>query len=51
MLRLSANALGSEQDAKFAIKELLPVLSTDVTDQALEIILEDYKKFKEEETK
>ena len=38
-------------DAKFAIKELLPVLSTDATEQALEIILEDYKKFKEEETK
>ena len=51
MLRLSTNALGSEQDAKFAIKELLPVLSTDATEQALEIILEDYKKFKEEETK
>ena len=51
MLRLSANALGSEQDAKFAIKELLPVLSIDAAEQALEIILEDYKKFKEEETK
>jgi len=51
MLRLSVNALGSEQDAEFAIKELLPVLSTDATDQALEIILGDYKKFKEEETK
>ena len=37
--------------AKFAIKELLPVLSTDATEHALEIILEDYKKFKEEETK
>ena len=51
MLRLSTNALGSDQDAKFAIKELLPVLSTDATEHALEIILEDYKKFKEEETK
>jgi DNA repair exonuclease SbcCD nuclease subunit len=51
MLRLSTNALGSEQDAKFAIKELLPALSTDAMNQALEIILEDYKKFKEEETK
>ena len=51
MLRLSANALGSEQDAKFAIKELLPALSTDAKDQALEIILKDYKKFKEEKTK
>ena len=51
IVRLSENALGSEQDANFAIKELLPALSTDATDQALEIILEDYKKFKEEETK
>ena len=51
IFRLSENALGSEQDANFAIKELLPALSTDATDQVLEIILEDYKKFKEEETK
>jgi len=51
IFRLSVNALGSEQDAKFAIEELYPVLSTDATDQALEIILKDYKKFKEEETK
>jgi len=51
IFRLSANALGSEQDAKFAIEELLPALSTDTTDQALEIILDNYKKFKEEETK
>ena len=51
IFRLSENALGSEQDANFAIKQLLPALSTDATDQALEIILEDYKKFKEEETK
>jgi DNA repair protein SbcD/Mre11 len=51
LFRLSANALGSEQDAKFAIKELLPALSTDAKDQALEIILKDYKKFKEEKTK
>jgi exonuclease SbcD len=49
IFRLSANALGSEQDANFAITELLPALSTDATDQALEIILEDYKKFKEDE--
>ena len=51
IFRLSVNALGSEQDANFAIKELLPALSTDATDQALEIILEDYKKFKEGEAK
>ena len=51
IFRLSANALGSEDDAKFAIEELLPALSTDATDQALEIISEDYKKFKKEKTK
>ena len=49
IFRLSANALGSEQDAKFAIEKLYPALSIDATDQALEIILEDYKKFKEDE--
>jgi len=49
MFRLSTDALGSEQDANFAIKELLPVLSTDGTDQALQIILESYEKFKKEE--
>jgi len=51
IFRLSVNALGSKQDAKFAIEELLPALSTDAMDQALQIILEDYKKFKEEKTK
>ena len=49
MFRLSTDALGSEQDANFVIKELLPVLSTDGTDQALQIILENYEKFKKEE--
>ena len=49
MFRLSTEALGSEQDANFVIKELLPVLSTDRIDQALQIILENYEKFKKEE--
>ena len=49
MFRLSTEALGSEQDANFVIKELLPVLSTDGIDQALQIILENYEKFKKEE--
>ena len=49
MFRLSTEALGSEQDANFVMKELLPVLSTDRVDQALQIILEDYEKFKKEE--
>ena len=49
MFRLSTEALGSEQDANFVMKELLPVLSTDGIDQALQIILENYEKFKKEE--
>ena len=49
MFRLSTDALGSEQGANFVIKELLPVLSTDGIDQALQIILENYEKFKKEE--
>ena len=49
MFRLSTEALGSEQDANFVMKELLPVLSTDRVDQALQIILENYQKFKKEE--
>ena len=49
MFRLSINALDSEKDANFAIKELLPTLSTDGMNQALEIILENYEKFKKEE--
>ena len=49
MFRLSTEALGSEQDANFVIKELLPLLSTDGIDQALQIILENYEKFKKEE--
>jgi exonuclease SbcD len=49
MFRLSTDALGSEQDANFVIKELLPALSTNGIDQALQIILENYEKFKKEE--
>ena len=49
MFRLSINALDPEKDANFAIRELLPTLSTDGMNQALEIILENYEKFKKEE--
>ncbi|MCS5528541.1 MAG: DNA repair exonuclease [Nitrosopumilus sp.] len=49
MFRLSVNALDSEKDANFAMKELLPTLSTDGMNHALEIILENYEKFKKEE--
>ena len=48
ILKLSIKALDSEQDANFAINELLPKLSKEQTVQGLEIILENYEKFKKE---
>jgi len=48
ILKLSVKALDSEQDANFAINELLPKLSKDQTEQGLEIIIENYEKFKKE---
>ena len=48
ILKLSIKALDSEQDANFVINELLPKLSKDQTEQGLEIILENYEKFKKE---
>ena len=46
MYRLSVDALGSEQSAKFAIKELLPILVTGETKEASELIFENFEKFK-----
>ncbi|MBS3926155.1 MAG: DNA repair exonuclease [Nitrosarchaeum sp.] len=48
MLRLSMDAIGSEQIAKFAIKELLPLLASGQTKEATQIIIENFEKFKEE---
>ena len=48
ILKLSIKALDSEQDANFAINELLPKLSKDQAEQGLEIIIENYEKFKKE---
>ena len=49
MLRLSTSILDSKKDADFAIKELLPTLTADGINEALEIILHDYEKYKKEE--
>ena len=49
ILKLSIKALDSEQDANFAINELLPKLSKERMEQGLEIIIENYEKFKKEE--
>ena len=48
MFRLSIEALGSEQAASFAIKELLPVLASGEIKEASEIIIENFEKFKKE---
>ena len=48
ILKLAIKTLDSEQDANFAINELLPKLSKEQTEQGLEIILENYEKFKKE---
>ena len=46
MFRLSVDALGSEQSAKFAIKELLPILSSGEIKEASQIVIENFEKFK-----
>lgn len=47
LFKLSINALGNENKAKFAIRELLPPLTTNQTKEAADIILENFEKFKE----
>ncbi|MFQ5476145.1 MAG: metallophosphoesterase [Nitrosopumilus sp.] len=51
MFRLSVDALGSEQSATFAIKELLPVLSSGQIKEATQIIIENFEKHKKENKK
>ena len=48
MYRLSVDALGSEQSAKFAIKELLPILATGQIKEASQLVFESFEKFKKE---
>jgi len=48
MFRLSVNALGSEETASFAIKELLPILVSGEIKEASQIIIENFEKFKKE---
>lgn len=46
MFRLSINAIGSEQIASFAIKELLPLLASNQIKEASQIIIENFEKYK-----
>ena len=48
MFRLSVDALGSEQAAIFAIKELLPILSSREIKDASQIVMDNFEKFKKE---
>jgi len=48
LFRLSVDALGSEQKATFAVKELLPLLSSDQVKEASHVIKENFESFKEE---
>jgi len=51
MFRLSVNSLGSEQIAKFAIKELLPPLASLQIKEATQVVLESFENFKKEKIK
>ena len=48
MYRLAIDALGSEESAKFAIKELLPILTTGETKEATQVIHEKFERMKQE---
>lgn len=48
MLKLATTSLKSEQLASFAIKELLPLLTSDDLEHASQIIIENYKQFRKE---
>ncbi len=51
LFRLSVNALGSEQIAIFAIKELLPMLTTNRLKEATQIVVENFAVYKKEKQK
>ena len=48
LFKLARNALGSEQIANFAIKDLLPPLTSNQIKEATQIVLENFENFKKE---
>ena len=48
MFRLSVNSVNSEKLARFAIKELLPALTSNEIDEASQIVFEEFQKYKKE---
>jgi DNA repair protein SbcD/Mre11 len=51
LFKLSINALGSEQNAYFAVKELLPLLSSKQLDDATQLVIENFHKYKKRKQK
>ena len=48
LFKLAVNALKSEKLANFAVKDLLPLLSSDQLDQATHLVIENFEQFKRE---
>ena len=51
LFKLAVKSLESEQLATFAVKELLPLLSTNHVNQANQLIIEKFEQFKMEKLK
>ena len=51
LFKLAVNSLKSEKLANFAVKELLPLLSTNQVDQANQLIIENFEQFKKDKLK
>ena len=48
LFRLAVDILGSEKQAKFAINDLLPILTSGEINEASQVIVENFQKFKKE---
>ena len=48
LFKLSVNTLGSERLATFAIKELLPAIESNQRKEALQVVMENFEKYKKE---
>jgi len=46
LLKLAINALKSEKLANFAVNDLLPLLSSNQLDQAIQLVIENFEQFK-----
>ena len=51
LFKLAVNSLKSEKLAIFAVKDLLPILSASQIDQANQLIIENFERFKKEKQK